>query len=112
MSVLPLRQSITLLWVYPSIDVSIAFLYVLTSKSLINSPTGLLILSIHLFILVPYVLLYFASHHSKFSTLLSVLFSFIWLTYGRLSGFGINASATSLWTLIALGLSKPDTRIT
>ena len=43
------------------LDVSIAFLYVLTSKSLINSPTGLLILSIHLFILVPYVLLYFAS---------------------------------------------------
>lgn len=35
-------------------------------------------------------------HHSRFSTLLSVLIPFIWFTCGLFSGLGINALATSL----------------
>jgi hypothetical protein len=38
-------------------------------------------------------------HHSRFSTLLSFLIQFLWLTCGLLSGFGMYVRETSLWIL-------------
>ena len=46
--------------------------------------------------LVPKLQLYFSEHHSRFSTLLLVLHSSLWLTQGRLSLFCIN-SIVLIW---------------
>ena len=39
-------------------------------------------------------------HHSKFSTLLSVLIQFLWFTCGLFSGLSIKAIQTNLWTFL------------